>query len=196
MSICSISLNTQKRNKTELLTKVAVVDLELLRSVFAQRAEVSDATNRWHGLWPVILKTPIRLNIDWLADLGTLNAESTTNHNFNSRYIFSAVMIQSKTQGLTVGKMTRTGHVLLQWIQMTDWLILGHLMHGQPQNHDFNSRYKVQLQSPKAKLKARQLVANCTAHQILQWWIRNPALYLQASDLRSLIFQRILQWGT
>lgn len=58
------SKHTKTGNKTELLTKVAVVDLELLRSVFAQRAEVSDATNRWHGLWPVILKTPIRLNID------------------------------------------------------------------------------------------------------------------------------------
>ena len=69
-------------------------------------------------------------------------------------------------------------------------------MHGQPQSRDFSSGYKFQLQSSKAKLKARQLVRNCTAQKGLQWWIHNPALYLQVLDLRSLIFQCILQWGT
>lgn len=96
VAVVDLELFSKTGNKTVLFTEVAVVDLELLGSVFAQRAEVSDATNRWHGLRPVILKTPIRLNTDdRLADLGTLNAPSTTNHDFDSRYPISAVMIQS-----------------------------------------------------------------------------------------------------
>lgn len=38
-----------------VLTKVAVINLVFLRSVFPQRAEIGNATNSWLWRWPVSL---------------------------------------------------------------------------------------------------------------------------------------------